>query len=242
MSRCRIVPAIDLLDGRCVRLTRGSYDAHDVVGADPVDVAVGFEEAGFSRLHLVDLSGARSGSPRHLNEVSSIAQATRLAIDCSGGVRTTEDARRAFAAGASQIVVGSAAIRDPELVEGWLREFGPQAIILGLDLLNGSVRIQGWEIDSELSFEAVVGRFIRCGLTTVMSTDISRDGTLEGANASFYERIIRNFPQLRIVASGGVASADDVKALADVGVVEVIVGKALYSGALNLSEAREFVW
>lgn len=240
--RCCIVPAIDLLDGKCVRLTRGDYNEREVVGDDPVTVAQTFQREGFSRLHLVDLAGARAGSPVHLQELSRVAEATQSLIDWSGGVRTSEDARRVFAAGATQLVVGSAAVKQPEIVEEWLREFGPERIIIGLDILNGSVRIQGWEVDTALSFDAVIERFLPLGLATVMSTDISRDGTLAGVSPSFYEKLTRSYPTLRIVASGGVATADDVKALADVGVAEVIVGKALYAGSVDRSEVREFIW
>lgn len=242
MSECRIVPAIDLIDGRCVRLRKGNFDEKEVVGEDPVEVARSFAASGFTRLHVVDLDGARSGSPRHLALVQRIAAETGLSVDISGGIRTTRDLAQALESGARQVVIGSAAVERPDLVREWIEQFGSDAVIVGLDVLNGEVRIKGWQEGSSLSVAQVLERFADSGLRWLMSTDISRDGTLEGVSVEMYRVLRREYPELRIIASGGVTNAADVRSLADAGVQEIIVGKALYAGTLQPGEVREFVW
>jgi phosphoribosylformimino-5-aminoimidazole carboxamide ribotide isomerase len=242
MKRCRIVPAIDVINGRCVRLRQGSFDEKEVVGEDPVAVAQAFAAQGFSRLHLVDLDGARVGSPQHLNLVRTIRDSTTLCIDFSGGLRTADDVAKALDSGAQQVVIGSAAVVSPDEVLRWLASFGRDAIIVGLDVLHGEVRIKGWEEGSSLSLASVLERFSGSGLKRVMSTDISRDGMLQGAAVEVYEGLCRDYPQFEIIASGGVSSVDDVQRLAASGVSEIIVGKALYAGTLELSQLGEFVW
>lgn len=242
MRTCKIVPAIDLIAGRCVRLHQGDFGREEVVGADPVSVARGFAEVGFSRLHVVDLDGARAGSPRQLEVVRKIRDATSLQIDFSGGIRTADDVSLALKSGAQHMVVGSAAVLAPDNVISWIKQFGSDAIIVGLDVLNGEVRIKGWLEGSDLTIATVIKRFEGSGLTRVMSTDISKDGTLEGASVELYRSLKRDYPSLSIIASGGVCSAADVRAVAATGVGEIIVGKALYSGSLNINEVCEFVW
>jgi len=242
MSECRIVPAMDLIEGRCVRLRQGSFDEKQVVGEDPLAVARGFASSGFTRLHLVDLDGARGGSPQHLPLVQKIVSETGLSIDVSGGLRTTDDVTRALESGARQVVIGSAAVERPEMVREWISRFGADAIIVGLDVLNGEVRIKGWQEGSALTVAQILERFAGSGLKWLMSTDISRDGMLEGASVEMYRALRRDYPDLQIIGSGGVTNADDVRALAELGVREIIVGKALYAGALQNEEVREFVW
>jgi len=242
MSECRIVPAIDLIEGRCVRLRQGSFEEKQVVGEDPLAVARAFASNGFKRLHLVDLDGARSGFPRHLPLLQKIVSETGLSVDVSGGLRTTDDVTRALESGARQVVIGSAAVERPDLGCEWISRFGPDAIIVGLDVLNGEVRIKGWQEGSALTVAQVLERFAGSGLRWLMSTDISRDGMLEGASVEMYRALRGEYPDLQIIASGGVTNADDVRALADAGVREIIVGKALYSGSLRAEEVREFVW
>jgi phosphoribosylformimino-5-aminoimidazole carboxamide ribotide isomerase len=242
MSECRIVPAIDLIDGRCVRLRKGNFDEKEIVGEDPVEVARSFAASGFTRLHVVDLDGARSGTPRHLALVQRIAAETGLSVDISGGIRTTRDLAQALESGARQVVIGSAAVERPDLVREWIEQFGSDAVIVGLDVLNGEVRIKGWQEGSSLSVAQVLERFADSGLRWLMSTDISRDGMLEGVSVEMYRVLRREYPELRIIASGGVTNAADVRSLADAGVQEIIVGKALYAGTLQPGEVREFVW
>lgn len=242
MKRCRIVPAIDLINGRCVRLRQGSFDQKEVVGEDPLAVAMTFARQRFGRLHLVDLDGARAGSPQHLSLVRTIRDATGLSIDFSGGLRSTEDVAVALESGAQQVVIGSAAVVSPKEVCTWIDTFGSDSIIVGLDVLNGEVRIKGWEEGSSLSLASVLERFKGSGLRRVMSTDISRDGMLQGAAVGMYEALCRDYPEFEVIASGGVASAADIQQLSTSGVTEIIVGKALYAGTLVLSDVQEFVW
>jgi phosphoribosylformimino-5-aminoimidazole carboxamide ribotide isomerase len=242
MRRTKIVPAIDLIDGRCVRLRKGNFGQQEIVGENPVEIARSFCERGFSRLHLVDLSGARQGRPQHLAMVKAITDQTSLSVDFSGGLRTTTDIEAAFDAGASQVVIGSAAVLAPDEVVRWLGSFGGDKIILGLDVLAGEVRIKGWEAESGLTFRQVVESFRSQGLTKIMSTEISRDGMLQGPATTYYRELCTEYPGLSIIASGGVATAQDIQDLAGTGVEEIIVGKALYSGSLDLTKVEEFVW
>lgn len=242
MSKCRIVPAIDVIDGRCVRLRQGRFDEKQVVGADPVEVARAFIRCGFKRLHLVDLDGAKTGTPRHLGVVRAIVDQTGLEVDVSGGLRTADDVSQALESGARQVVIGSAAVERPDMVREWISRFGADVIVLGLDVLDGEVRIKGWQEGSARTVPQVLEGFAGSGLKWLMSTDISRDGMLEGASVEMYRTLGREYPELRIIASGGVTSADDVRALAEAGVREIIVGKALYAETLRLDEVQEFVW
>lgn len=242
MTKAKIVPAIDLMDGRCVRLRKGDFGEREIVGEDPVEVARSFHERGFSRLHLVDLSGARNEKPQHLAIVRAITKEVPLCVDFSGGLRTTRDIEAAFDAGASQVVIGSAAVLTPAEVAHWLSVFGGDKVILGLDVLDGKVRIKGWEEESGLTLSQVVELFREQEIAKVMSTDISRDGMMQGPATAYYRDLCREYPDLSIIASGGVTTAQDIQDLAETGVAEIVVGKALYSGSLDLSKVREFVW
>jgi phosphoribosylformimino-5-aminoimidazole carboxamide ribotide isomerase len=242
VTACKIVPAIDLIDGKCVRLTQGVFDSTSVVADDPVETAIAFEAEGFARLHLVDLRGATAGAPQHLDIVERIASQTKLSVDYSGGLRTERHVRAALDSGAKAVMIGSLAVLEPEVVAGLFNTFSGEKIIIGLDVLHGEVRIRGWQEASTVSIDAVVERFTGYGLSKIMSTSISKDGMLEGPDFELYRGLRERYPRLEIIASGGVASAADVKQLAEIGVTEIIVGKALYAGRLNLSELREFVW
>lgn len=238
----RIVPAIDIIDGCCVRLERGAFGTEQVVGEDPLTVTKSFEEKGYRRLHLVDLSGAKQGTPVHLSILEAICASTSIQVDFSGGLRQEADVRAALEAGANKVVIGSAAVKDRPTCEHWFRCFGPERIILGLDLLNGLVRVSGWQESTELSLSTVVDWYVPLGLKTLMSTDISRDGMLQGPAFTLYEELRRQYPALHLIASGGVSSPEDVRELSRIGVSEVIVGKALYAGMIDSEGVREFVW
>jgi phosphoribosylformimino-5-aminoimidazole carboxamide ribotide isomerase len=238
----RIVPAIDIIDGKCVRLEQGAFSTEHVVAEDPLEVARRFEIEGYGRLHLVDLSGAKFGEPVHLSILEAICASTSLQVDFSGGLRRKEDLKAAFSAGAAQVVVGSAAVKERTACERWFEHFGPDRVILGVDVLNGLVRVSGWQEPSELSLWTVVDWYVPAGLKTVMSTDIGCDGMLAGPSLSLYEELKQRYPELRLIASGGVSSARDVQDLSQLGVAEIVVGKALYTGVLAREEAREFIW
>jgi phosphoribosylformimino-5-aminoimidazole carboxamide ribotide isomerase len=241
-SSCRIVPAIDLIEGRCVRLRRGEFDSQEVVGEDPVVVARSFFEQGFRRLHIVDLCGARLGSPRHLEVVKRIARETDLEIDFSGGLRSQADLQCAFDNGASFVTIGSRAITHRDEVCEWVGSFGSERVIIGLDVADGRVRIHGWVDDSGTTLSEVVEFYIARGVTRIMSTDIERDGMMSGPNFALYRELRSSVPYAWITASGGVSSTSDIQRLAQAGVNEVIVGKALYSGSIAVSDVSEFVW
>lgn len=241
MNTCRLIPAIDLINGRCVRLKRGDFNHSELVGEDPVSVAQQFEKAGFRRLHIVDLDGARLASPQHLELVHTIARTSTLNIDFSGGLRSEKDIERAFNRGVSAVVLGSAAVLNPDLLRQAILRWGAEAVILGLDVLNGEVRIKGWSEGTDLSVDMLLEKFSGSGLKRIMSTDISRDGMLEGPAFELYAGLLERFPEFDWIASGGVASDEDVLKLAATGVKEIIVGKALYSAALNLSNLAQFI-
>lgn len=238
----RIVPAIDIIDGKCVRLEQGAFNTQQIVAGDPLEVARRFESDGFGRLHLVDLSGARFGEPVHLSILEAICTSTRLQVDFSGGLRRKEDLKAAFSAGAALVVVGSAAVKERLVCGEWFEHFGPDRIILGVDVLNGLVRVSGWQESSELSLWTVVDWYVPAGLKTVMSTDIGCDGMLAGPSFALYEEFKQRYPALGLIASGGVSSTRDVRDLSQQGVSEIIVGRALYTGAIAREEVKEFIW
>lgn len=240
--KCRVVPAIDLIDGRCVRLREGDFATAEVVGEDPIAVARSFRDQGFRRLHVVDLSGARDGQPRHIDLVRRIVAETGFEVDYSGGIRRIEQVREVFDCGIRLIVVGSAAIKQLDDVRTWIEEYGPDRFIFGLDVCDGTIRVSGWREDSGVTLDEALESLLELGVSRVMSTDIRRDGLLAGPAVSLYQDLCARYPQLHIVASGGVTTADDVRELAAVGVREVIVGKALYSNHIQAADLSEFVW
>jgi phosphoribosylformimino-5-aminoimidazole carboxamide ribotide isomerase len=209
---------------------------------DPVAMAQQFEAQGFGRLHLVDLDGAKAGKPQHLEVLRAVAQSTALQIDYSGGLRQTEDLEAALAAGAAQVLVGSAAVKNPAACRHWFEQFGAERLILGLDVLDGFVRISGWTEATHVTVPEVIERYADLGLHTLMCTDISKDGMLQGPSFSLYSDLCTRYKHLRIVASGGVRDRADVAQLALVGVAEIIVGKALYSGAMESQTLGEYRW
>jgi len=242
MKKCRIVPAIDLLDGVCVRLRRGDFASYEVMSEDPIAVAQMFYAQGFRRLHVVDLSGAKCGVPRHLDCVRKISQQTELVVDYSGGLRSAETVQQAFDSGVSFVVVGSQAVLDPVTVCEWVERFGGERIIIGLDVADGRIRIKGWQEQTECTLVEAVTQYQRVGVRAIMSTDINCDGMLEGPNLEMYQNLGSAYPQVNFIASGGVSCGADIERLAGVGVSEVIVGKALYAGRIDLEQVGKFIW
>lgn len=240
--KCRVVPAIDLIDGKCVRLRGGDFATAEVVGEDPLTVARSFQEQGFRRLHVVDLSGARDGEPKHIDLVRRVVAETGLEVDYSGGIRRIEQVREVFNCGVRLIVVGSAAIKQLDDVRTWIAAYEPDRFIFGLDVRDGTVRVSGWREDSGVTLDEALRNLLELGVSRVMSTDIRRDGLLSGPSVDLYRELCARYPQLRVIASGGVGAADDVRELASVGVREVIIGKALYSDRIRASEIEEYVW
>ncbi len=235
----RIIPAIDLIEGKCVRLTQGDYAQKTIYNEDPLSVAQMFEDAGLQHLHLVDLDGAKQKKVVNLKVLERIATHTRLHIDFGGGVQSDEDIEKVFGAGAKQITGGSIAVRNPEMFEKWLQKYGADKIILGADVKNEQIAISGWEEVSQLPILTFLKKYQEKGVKYVICTDISKDGLLQGTAKELYQKIQAHFPDLQLIASGGVASIQDVKDLAQQGLAGVIIGKAIYENKIKLKELAQ---
>ncbi|MEN0007038.1 MAG: 1-(5-phosphoribosyl)-5-[(5-phosphoribosylamino)methylideneamino]imidazole-4-carboxamide isomerase [Bacteroidota bacterium] len=231
-----IIPAIDIIDGKCVRLTQGDYAQKKVYNEDPLEVAKAFEEAGVRRLHLVDLDGAKASRIINHKVLERIALGTGLHIDFGGGLKSDEDVRIAFEAGAQQITGGTVAVKQPELFAAWLERYGAERIILGADVKEGYVAVSGWQEQSDLELFAFLERYVALGVQYVICTDISKDGMLSGSAEELYQKILSVHPDLQLIASGGISSAAEVKRLAKVGCSGAIIGKAIYEGKISLSD------
>lgn len=231
-----LVPAIDIIDGQCVRLTKGDFAQKTVYSASPAAVAKEFEALGFKRLHVVDLDGARS---RHIvNDavLKAITTETSLIVDFGGGIKTDEDIEKTFASGAAMVTVGSIAVTRPDLFIGWLSRYGAERMILGADVRHGKISINGWKEDSTEDLLPFLSRYIDAGVRNVLCTEISKDGTLAGPALQLYRTVIDAYPGLHLIASGGVSSIDDIRALDEAGIPSVVFGKAIYEGRINLKE------
>ncbi len=235
-----IIPAIDILDGKCVRLTEGDYQRLTVYHDDPLEVARSFEDAGIEKLHLVDLDGAKSKRIINWKTLERIATHTRLQIDFGGGIKSNEDVRIAFENGASQITGGTVAAKDPELFLSWLKQYGPDKIILGADARDGKIAVSGWQEESDQDILPFIASYFEKGIGFVISTDIRKDGRLEGPSIDLYQEILTEIPELRLIASGGVATMDDLEELESIQCFGAIVGKALYEGKISLKELEHF--
>lgn len=231
-----IIPATDIIDGQCVRLTQGDYASRKTYYRDPLEAALRFEEAGARRLHMVDLDGAKAAEPQNLAVLERIAAKTSLEVQYGGGIKSRAALRSVFDAGARRAVCGSVAVREPELFARWIAEFGPERLILGADVRDGVVAIQGWTERSERTAPELIETFLPAGLRQVVCTDISRDGMLCGPAVALYADLQRRFPQVEITVSGGVSSPDDIARLEREGLRSVIVGKALYEGRITLEK------
>lgn len=231
-----IIPAIDIIEGRCVRLAQGDFARKTVYGNDPVDIAKAFEAAGVSRLHLVDLDGARTGRIANLRVLERIARATGLTIDFGGGIKSAADVRSVIEAGAEMAVVGSAAVKQRDDFLSWLGEFGAARFFLGADVRNGMIAVDGWQTDTDVGIVQFLEEMREKGIERAFVTDISKDGLLEGASVDLYSTILRELPGFELIASGGVSSKEDVVSLSNAGVSGVIIGKAIYEGLVDPAE------
>ena len=232
----QLIPAIDIINGQCVRLTKGDYQQKTVYSDSPAEVAKGFEQIGFQRLHVVDLDGAKSKHIVNDAVLRSITETTGLTVDFGGGIKTDDDIRKAFDAGAAMVTVGSIAVQQPELCFEWLEKYGPERIILGADVRHGKISINGWKEDSDEDLLPFLRKYIDAGIRNVLCTEISKDGTLAGPAIELYRRIMQEYPELHLIASGGVSSIDDIKALDAAGIPAVVFGKAIYEGRIDLKE------
>ncbi len=231
-----LIPAIDIIDGKCVRLTKGDYDQKKVYNDDPVEVAKQCESLGFSRLHIVDLDGAKSKHIVNVDVLKAITSATNLIVDFGGGIKTDNDIELAFANGASLVTIGSIAVTQPELFASWLEKYGADRIILGADVRNGKISINGWKEDSAEDLLPFLKYYINKGVINVLCTEISKDGMLEGPATDLYKEVMAEYPNLNLIASGGISSNEDIKELNRYGIPSVVFGKAIYEGKIDMKE------
>ncbi|QJX48634.1 1-(5-phosphoribosyl)-5-[(5-phosphoribosylamino)methylideneamino]imidazole-4-carboxamide isomerase [Hymenobacter taeanensis] len=236
-----IIPAIDLINGQCVRLTEGDFAQQTTYDSDPLAVAQRFEQHGVKRLHLVDLDGARAKRPVNLPVLERIARHTGLVVDYGGGLQSDEALRQAFGAGATQITAGSIAVREPETVNNWLQTFGAEKIIVGADFRDNHISINAWAEQSERTLQEFLGQYLSAGATTFICTDVSKDGKLQGPALDTYRELRQALPAARLIASGGVTTIADVEALAQIGMHGAIIGKAIYEGTIILDELKSWL-
>ena len=228
-----LIPAIDIIEGKCVRLTKGDYDSKRVYG-NPLDMAMRFDDLGFRRLHVVDLDGAKS---RHVVNIAALREITRrtgLIVDFGGGIKSGDDLEAVFEAGAEMATAGSIAVTEPDVVFGWVEKYGAERIVLGADVRDGKISINGWKEDSAEELMPFLNRYIEAGVCNVLCTEISRDGTLQGPAVELYRSIMASYPTLHLIASGGVGSDDDILELDEAGIPAVVFGKAFYEGKITL--------
>ena len=231
-----IIPAIDIINGKCVRLTCGDFSKQKIYNDDPVTVAKQFADAGLQRVHIVDLDGAQAGKIANLAVLEKISAATDLVIDFGGGVKGINDVESVFNSGASMVTIGSLAVKHPELLEEWLLEFGSDKFLIGADALNEKIKVSGWIEDGGINIFDFIGKLISLGVTNIFCTDISKDGAMQGPSIELYKKIIEQHPEINLIASGGVSSIKDVSELNNIGCAGAIIGKAIYENLVSLEE------
>ena len=234
-----VIPAIDIIDGRCVRLSQGDYGRSKTYG-DPLDMAKAFGDAGASRVHLVDLDGAKASSPANLAVLEKIASLGAMRSEWGGGIKSAQALRSVFDAGADYAIVGSIAALEPDLFAGWLQAFGPGKLILGADVKNGRIAVKGWLEESALGIEDLLEKFRPHGLVQVICTDISKDGMLCGPSEEMYTQLKTSFPEMEFTVSGGISENADIERIEELGLPRVIVGKAFYEGRITLKELAKW--
>jgi phosphoribosylformimino-5-aminoimidazole carboxamide ribotide isomerase len=234
-----IIPAIDIIEGKCVRLTHGDYSQKKIYNEHPLEVARQFEDAGLQRLHLVDLDGAKEGKVKNWKVLETIAGKTSLVVDFGGGIKAEKDVQIVFDSGAALATVGSMAVKEKETFVQWLQKFGADKFLLGADVKNEKLTISGWTEQTEIWIYDFIEDYRQQGVRQIFCTDVAKDGALEGPSTELYKSIIEKFPDLHFIASGGVSSIDDVYLLQDIGCKGVIIGKAIYEGRVQLSDLKK---
>lgn len=236
--KIELIPAIDIIDGKCVRLTKGDYGQKKVYNDDPVAQAKEFEKLGMKRLHVVDLDGAKAKHVVNVDVLRGITAATGLKVDFGGGIKSDDDIEKAFAAGASLVTIGSIAVSQPDTFMRWLDRYGADKVILGADVRNGLVSINGWKEDTSEKLLPFLARYVKAGVKNVLCTEISRDGTLSGPSTDLYREVMEAFSGIHLIASGGVGRNEDIIELDEAGIPAVVFGKAWYEGKINLEELK----
>ena len=236
----RLIPAIDIIDGQCVRLTKGDYSTKKVYNENPLEVAKMFQDSGIEYLHLVDLDGAKAKHIVNYEILETLATQTNLKIDFGGGLKSDDDLRIAFESGAQQITGGSIAVKNPNLFESWINHYGSEKIILGADCIHEKIAIQGWQEKSSLEILSFINDYTKKGIKNVICTDISKDGMLQGPAFELYNSILNQNPNLHLIASGGVSNFEELPKLKAIGCEGVIIGKAIYEGKITLKALEQF--
>ncbi|MEQ9102701.1 MAG: 1-(5-phosphoribosyl)-5-[(5-phosphoribosylamino)methylideneamino]imidazole-4-carboxamide isomerase [Imperialibacter sp.] len=233
-----IIPAIDIIDGKCVRLTQGDYDQKKIYNERPLEVAMQFEDAGLTRLHLVDLDGAKAGTVKNWKVLEALASKTSMVIDFGGGIKSAEDVDIVFECGAKLATVGSMAVKNEEVFSDWLEQYGADRFFLGADVKDEKIAIGGWLETTDIWVYDFIEKYVQKGVTNIFCTDVSKDGLLEGPSVDLYKTLVEQFPDIYFVASGGVSSMKDLERLKEIGCKAAIVGKAIYEGRVNIADLR----
>lgn len=236
-----IIPAIDIIEGKCVRLTHGDYSQKKIYNEHPLEVARQFEDAGLQRLHLVDLDGAKAGSVKNWKVLETIAGKTSMIVDFGGGIKSEKDVQIVFDSGAALATIGSMAVKEKETFLQWLQKWGADKFLLGADVKKEKLTISGWTEQTEIWIYDFIEEYIQKDIKQIFCTDVSKDGALEGPSTELYKNLVQKFPGLHFIASGGVSSLDDVYSLQDIGCKGVIIGKAIYEGRIQLQDLKTFV-
>jgi phosphoribosylformimino-5-aminoimidazole carboxamide ribotide isomerase len=236
----QIIPAIDIIDGKCVRLTEGDYATQKIYNEHPLEVAKQFEDAGFSRVHVVDLDGAKAGKVRNWKVLEAVAGKTSMAVDFGGGIKTTEDVDIVFNAGARWATIGSLAVKNETAFVQWLQQYGADKFMLGADVRDEKITIGGWLETTDIHILDFIGNYLQQGVQQIFCTDVSKDGKLEGPAIDLYKKILKAHPAPAIIASGGVSNIKDVAELAEAGCGGVIIGKAIYENRISLPELQAY--
>lgn len=236
-----LIPAIDIIGGRCVRLSQGDYERQTTYDAEPADMVKRFADCGVKRVHVVDLDGAKAAQPENLPTLEKMAGIDGVSIEWGGGLKTETAVRQVFDAGAAYAIVGSVAAKQPDLFTTWLNAFGAERMLLGADVREGKVSVSGWQEDLNLGIEALIDTFQPHGLRQVICTDISRDGMLQGPSFDLYTQLQAAYPDIDFTVSGGISSMDDIRRLDSLNLRKVIIGKAIYEGRISLKEIETYI-
>ncbi len=241
MKKIELIPAIDIIEGKCVRLTKGEYSSQKTYNENPLEIAKQLEDIGVKRLHMVDLDGAKSKHIVNHKVLETIANSTSLKIDFGGGIKSDADIHTAFDSGASLVTIGSVASTSPELFMSWIDKYGTDKIILGADVRNGMISINGWKEDSQYSLFDFLDKYIEAGIINILCTEISRDGMLEGPATDLYKEIMQRYPNINLIASGGISCMKDIEVLDDNGIPSVVFGKAMYEERISMADIRNWL-
>ena len=241
MKKIELIPAIDIIEGKCVRLTKGEYSSQKTYSENPLEIAKQLEDIGVKRLHMVDLDGAKSKHIVNHKVLETIANSTSLKIDFGGGIKSDADIHTAFDSGASLVTIGSVASTSPELFMSWIDKYGTDKIILGADVRNGMISINGWKEDSQYSLFDFLDKYIEAGIINILCTEISRDGMLEGPATDLYKEIMQRYPNINLIASGGISCMKDIEVLDDNGIPSVVFGKDMYEERISMADIRNWL-